>query len=143
MNFKTETQLQQENAIAWNIIDQHVRSIGVLEAENKKLHEGIKAEREKVARERSNAEITGLAPIAQGQVDVNVRELSYSYDLFYDIKTSEQLQNEVEYLAHRVAGIARLCRDDGYSIDDYVLTVMEFPSVKLTSFANSEREAKK
>ena len=67
------------------------------------------------------------AHIAQGPVDVNVRELSYSYDLLYDIKTAEQLQNEVEYLAHRLGGIARLCRDDGYSIDDYILMMLHFP----------------
>ena len=69
----------------------------------------------------------------QGTVDVNVRELSYSYDLLYDIKTAEQLQNEVEYLAHRLGGIARLCRDDGHSIDVYVLAVMEFPNAPVTS----------
>ena len=72
----------------------------------------------------------------QGPVDVNVRELSYSYDLLYDIKTPEQLQFEVEYLAHRLSGIARLCRDDGYSIDEYVITVMEFPNNVLTSMSN-------
>lgn len=65
---------------------------------------------------------------AQGPVDVNVMELSYSYDLLYDIKTQEQLQSEVEYLAHRLGGIAKLCRDDGCSIDEYVLTVMGFPN---------------
>ena len=69
---------------------------------------------------------------AQGPVDVNVRELSYSYTLLYDIKTLEQLQTEVEYLAHRLGGIASLCRDDGYSIDEYVLTAMKFPNAKLT-----------
>lgn len=80
-------------------------------------------------------------PIAQGQVAVNVRELSYSYDLLFDIKTPEQLQHEVEYLAHRLGGIVRLCRDDGYSIDEYVLTVMEFPNATLSSAAaTSERE---
>ena len=65
---------------------------------------------------------------AQGPVDVNVRELSYSYDLLYDIKTQEELQSEVEYLAHRLGGIARLCRDDGYSIDEYIITAMALPN---------------
>ena len=76
---------------------------------------------------------------AQGPVDVNVRELSYSYDLLYDIKTQEQLQSEVEYLAHRLGGIARLCRDDGCSIDEYVLTVMEFPNAKLCFTGTTEK----
>lgn len=65
---------------------------------------------------------------AQGPGDVNVRELGYSYDLLYDIKTTEQLQNEVEYLAHRLSGLARLCREDGHPIDGYVMTVLEFPN---------------
>ena len=64
-------------------------------------------------------------------IDVNVRELSYRYDLLFDIKTPVQLQNEVEYLAHRLGGIARLCRDDGCSIDEYVLTVMGFPNAEI------------
>jgi len=53
--------------------------------------------------------------------------LSYSYELLYDIKTTEQLQAEVEYLAHRLSGLARLCRDDGHAIDDYVLKILRFP----------------
>ena len=64
-------------------------------------------------------------------VDIPVREIGYSYDLLYDIKTPEQLHAEVEYLAHRLGGIARLCRDDGYSIDEYILTVMSFPNAEL------------
>lgn len=79
-------------------------------------------------------------PIAQGPVDVNSRELGYSYNLLYDIKTAEQLQNEVEYLAHRLSGIARLCRDDGYSIDEYLRTVLDFPNVELTGAARHEIE---
>ncbi len=67
-------------------------------------------------------------PIAQGPVECRVRELSYSYDLLYDIKTQEQLQNEVEYLAHRLGGIAKLCRDDGNSIDEYLRTVLMTPN---------------
>lgn len=53
--------------------------------------------------------------------------LSYSHDLLYDIKTTEQLQAEVEYLAHRLSGLARLCRDDGNTIDAYVLEILSFP----------------
>ena len=66
--------------------------------------------------------------IAASPLDITVRELSYSYNLLYDIKTPEQLQNEVEYLAHRLGGIALLCRNDGYSIDEYVLTIMQLPN---------------
>ena len=55
------------------------------------------------------------------------RQLNYSYDLLYDIKTYEQLQQEVEYLTHRLSGIAALCRGDGHSIDDYILMMLHFP----------------
>ena len=66
--------------------------------------------------------------IAASPLDITVRDLSYIYNLLYDIKTPEQLQNEVEYLAHRLGGIASLCRNDGYSIDEYVLTIMQLPN---------------
>ena len=75
--------------------------------------------------------------IAVSPLDITVRELSYSYNLLYDIKTPEQLQNEVEYLAHRLGGIASLCRNDGYSIDEYVLTIMQLPN----AIVSREREA--
>ena len=53
--------------------------------------------------------------VAESPLDITVRELSYSYNLLYDIKTPEQLQNEVEYLAHRLGGIASLCRNGNLS----------------------------
>lgn len=52
------------------------------------------------------------------------RQLNYSYDILYDIKTYEQLQQEVEYLTHRLSGIAALCRGDGHSIDGYIKTML-------------------
>ncbi len=55
-------------------------------------------------------------------------ELPYSYDLLYDIKTKEQLQAEVEYLANRLSGLAELCRTDGESIDEYIRSVLAFPA---------------
>ena len=51
-------------------------------------------------------------------------ELPHAYDLLYDIKTHKQLQNEVEFLAHRLAGIAELCRRDGHPIDGYLQSVL-------------------
>ena len=53
------------------------------------------------------------------------RKLDYSYDLLYDIKNTEQLQQEVEYLTHRLSGIAALCRQDNHSIDDYIRSVLQ------------------
>ena len=68
--------------------------------------------------------------------------LSYSYDLLYDIKTTEQLQAEVEYLAHRLSGLARLCRDDGHTIDAYVLEILSFPRAS-DAEGNTLREQEK
>ena len=53
--------------------------------------------------------------------------LGYAYDLLFDLKTSTQLNNEVEYLAHRLKGIADLCRQDKHPIDTYILTVLDIP----------------
>ena len=54
-------------------------------------------------------------------------ELPYGYDLLYGLKTEAQLQAEVEFLAHRLAGIASMRRDEGKSIDAYVLSVLAIP----------------
>ena len=56
--------------------------------------------------------------------------LGYAYDLLYDIKTQEQLTNEIDYLVERLSGIAKLCRQDGYSIDDYILMMLHFPKAE-------------
>ena len=53
--------------------------------------------------------------------------LGYVYDLLYDIKTKEQLINEVDYLVERLSGIAKLCRQDGYPIDEYILMMLHLP----------------
>lgn len=66
------------------------------------------------------------------------RELPYSYDLLYDIKTQEQLQHEVEYLAHRLSGIAKLCREDKRPIDEYLITMMGLPNVTITEKQNEQ-----
>lgn len=52
--------------------------------------------------------------------------LRHVYDLFFDIKTEEELQSEVEYLVHRLADIAYLLREDGRSIDDYIKVVLGY-----------------
>ena len=51
--------------------------------------------------------------------------LGYAYDLLYDIKTQEQLTNEIDYLVERLSGIAKLCRQDNHSIDDYIRSVLQ------------------
>lgn len=56
--------------------------------------------------------------------DKSDRGLGYIYDLLYDIKTTEQLQQEVDYLAHRLAGLAKLCRGDRRPIDNYLKEVL-------------------
>lgn len=50
--------------------------------------------------------------------------MDYVYDLLYDIKTEEQLSQEVEYLVNRLGGIMQLRRDENKSIDDYIQTVL-------------------
>lgn len=50
--------------------------------------------------------------------------LRYVYDLLYDLKTERQVQREVEYLAHRLAGIAKLRREDGKPIDGYIRQIL-------------------
>lgn len=52
-------------------------------------------------------------------------KLNYAYDLLYGIKTHEQLQEEVNYLANRLAGIANLRREDGYPLDNYLREVLQ------------------
>ena len=56
--------------------------------------------------------------------------LGYVYDLLYDIKTKEQLNNEVDYLVERLSGIAKLCRQDGCSIDAYISTMLHLQKVE-------------
>lgn len=63
-------------------------------------------------------------------LDASNKPLGYAYDLLFDIKTHAQLQTEVEFLAHRLKGIADLCREDGHPIDAYVLSVLGFPPHK-------------
>lgn len=49
------------------------------------------------------------------------RKLSYEYDLFFDIKDCEQMRAEVDELVGRLSLIAKLCREDGHPIDEYIL----------------------
>ena len=51
--------------------------------------------------------------------------LGYEYDLLFDLKTSTQLSKEVEYLVHRLKGIADLCRQNNHPIDAYISTVLD------------------
>lgn len=39
------------------------------------------------------------------------------FDTLYDLKTKTQLHNEVEYLAHRIAGIIDLCEEQETGMD--------------------------
>lgn len=55
-----------------------------------------------------------------------MNNLRYAYELIYDIKTEEELKSEVEYLVHRLAGIANLLREDGRDIDDYIKAVLGY-----------------
>lgn len=47
------------------------------------------------------------------------------YDLLYDLKTEQQLQDEVDYLVHRLAGIMNLRRTDSKPLDDYVYPILK------------------
>ncbi len=70
----------------------------------------------------------GTEHIMTEQTGTRARNISYSYDLLYDIKTEEGLRNEIDYLAHRLAGIAKLCREDGYPVDAYITAVLSIPN---------------
>lgn len=50
------------------------------------------------------------------------RKLDYEYDLFFDIKSGDQLKDEIDRLVTRLSDIADMCRRDGYPVDDYVLS---------------------
>lgn len=54
-------------------------------------------------------------------------DLPYSFDLLYDIKTQEDLQNEIDYLANRLAGILEMCRNKGWYYDCYVYQILGVP----------------
>jgi len=56
------------------------------------------------------------------------REPPYTYDLLFDIKTTDELQEEVEYLTHRLSSLAKLRREDGHPIDDYIVMVLDLPT---------------
>ena len=59
-------------------------------------------------------------------------ELNYPYKVLYDIKTEEDLEREVTYLVTRLAGLAKLRREDGKQIDDYIMRVLDFPVTNKT-----------
>lgn len=54
------------------------------------------------------------------------KQLDYIYDLLYDIKTEEELQREVEYLAHRLSSIAKTRRGEGKSIDERIKQILGY-----------------
>lgn len=52
------------------------------------------------------------------------RKLDYEYDLFFDIKSVDQLKDEIDHLVTRLSAIADMCRRDGYPVDDYILRIL-------------------
>lgn len=59
---------------------------------------------------------------------VDVREepnnaLSYAFDLFYDIKTTEELEVELEYLQERLTGLLSLCHE--HNLKHYEVVIKE------------------
>ena len=56
-----------------------------------------------------------------------MNELPYVFDLMYDIKTQEDLQNEIDYLAYRLADVLSTCRDNGRYYDCYVYQILGVP----------------
>lgn len=51
--------------------------------------------------------------------------LPYKYNLFFDIKTEEQLKIELDHIIHKLATLARFRREDGKSIDDYIMLILK------------------
>lgn len=78
----------------------------------------------------SIAEMGGSPASEADEVDdkekVGSAPLSRDYDLLYDIKTEADLEQHVDYLVHRLAGIAQMRRNEGKSIDGYLLSVLNF-----------------
>ena len=66
--------------------------------------------------------------------------LPYIYDLCYDIKTEEELEQEVNYLADRLGDIARMRREDGHSMDDYILNRLEIPKCSKYSGGSNDQD---
>ena len=56
---------------------------------------------------------------------MNVKVKDRAFDLLFSIKTDQQLEDEVEYLMHRIASLASLCRDSGNSIDARIVQVLD------------------
>ena len=54
-------------------------------------------------------------------------KLDYAYDLLYHIKDEEELLALIDHLLNQLTGIAALRRQDGKSIDAYILQVLNFP----------------
>lgn len=46
--------------------------------------------------------------------------LHYNFNILYDIKTKEELEQEVEYLLHRLQGIRNLCKDEFPAVVEYI-----------------------
>ena len=60
-------------------------------------------------------------------------ELSYCYDLFFGIKTEEELENKINCLLVDLSDIARFRREDGKPIDDYIMKVLNLPKTGETN----------
>jgi hypothetical protein len=54
----------------------------------------------------------------------NSKQLPYSFDLHYDLKTEDQLAQEVDHLYNRLQGILDLCRELGYPASEYMCKAM-------------------
>lgn len=50
-------------------------------------------------------------------------KLHYAFDLFYDIKTTEELEAELEYLQERLTGLLSLCHE--HDLKHYEVVVKE------------------
>lgn len=56
--------------------------------------------------------------------EIEMSNLPYNFNILYDIKTKEELEQEVEYLVERLRGIKSLCKEDFIEIAKYIDTVI-------------------
>jgi hypothetical protein len=77
--------------------------------------------------------------LAEGIPSINIPkelELDSAFDLFYDIKTPDQLEKEIKKLVSRLAILMRLCKDSGYSVDAPVFTVLGVSGMEFDGLEN-------
>lgn len=73
-------------------------------------------------------------------LDMSETLQNFTYKQLYNVETETQLQYEVDRLAHKLAGLARLRREEYKSIDKRILDILQLPGPKALLKRLSELE---